>query len=125
MQQNVARFRMAVLVPKADPRQVDHVTWLVDRTTEGVFSVAGDKAYEFRWMPSADERTLLQTFCTDVAERRRGVSIWFENIVGNVAPAEQIRWGRSPIINATTTPSNIPLGVPIQVTVSAKDARTG
>lgn len=125
MYENVARFRMALLEPKADPRQVDHVTWLFDRPTEGVFSVAGNAAYEFRWMPSADERTLLQTYCTETAERQRGVSIWFENIVGNVAPAEQIRWQRSPIINATATPSNVPLGVPIQMTVSATDARTG
>lgn len=116
---------MAVLEAKVDPTQLDHVNFIVDRTTEGVFSVAGDKAYEFRWMPSVDERTKLLTYCTDAAEVQRGVSIWFENIAGNVAPAEQIRWNRSPIINATATPSNVPLGVPVQMTVRATDARTG
>src|SRR5213075_2702423 len=99
MYQNVAKVRMAVLEPKSEnPTKVDHVTWLFDRATEGVFSVAGTGAYEFRWTPTAAERTLLQTYCTEDAERRRGVSIWFENIVGNVAPPEQIFWTRSPIV---------------------------
>ena len=123
MRENVARVRMAVPDPTAaDPK---HITGLFDQPTEGVFSVAGDSAYEFRWMPTADERTRLQNFCSEDQESRRGVSIWFENIVGNVAPPEQIRWGRSPILNATATPSSVPLGVPTQMTVHIADARTG
>jgi hypothetical protein len=126
MYQNVAKFRMAVLVPKADnPAKLDHVAFLLDQSTEGVFSNPRSRAYEFRWMPSVTDRNLLQTNCTEDAERSRGASIWFENIVGNVAPPEQIHWGRSPILNATATPSNVPLGVPTQMTVRTLDARTG
>jgi hypothetical protein len=123
MHENVAKVRMAAPEPTADnPKQV---TWLFDKATEGVFSMAGTGAHEFRWTPSPDEKAKLQTYCSEDAERRLGVSIWFENIVGNVAPPEQIRWMRSPIVSATATPANVPLGVPTQMTVRAKDARTG
>ncbi|HET6978327.1 MAG TPA: hypothetical protein VFI24_18495 [Pyrinomonadaceae bacterium] len=123
MNENVARVRIAVIEPvQGNPTQV---TKILDKTTEGVFSSPGRKVYEFRWTPTEAEKTLLRTYCTEDKERRLGVSMWFENIVGNVAPPEQIRWMRSPMITATATPSNIPLGVPTQVTVRIKDARTG
>jgi len=132
LRENVSRVRMASLeavpapVPDEPARVVSRVNPLFDKTTEGNFTpVIGPGTCEFRWTPTATERELLQQHCSNSGETQFATSIWFEDIIGNVAPPERILWQRSPMMKGVATPSMIPLGVPTQVTVRVSDSRTG
>ncbi len=129
--ENVSKVRMASLnavsaAVAGDPaRVVAHVNPFLNQPTEGsFFPIVGPGTFEFRWTPTATDRALLQQHGTVSGAPQFATSIWFEDILGNVAPPEQIIWERSPRAKAVATPSVIPLGVPTQVTVHASDLRT-
>src|SRR4030095_5509932 len=132
VRENVSKVRMASLeavsapVPSDPTRVIPRVNPFLNQSTEGSFtSVIGPGTFEFRWTPTAGDRALLQQHGTVAGEQQFATSIWFEDIMGNVAPPERILWQRSPRAQAVATPSMIPLGVPTQVTVAASDLRTG
>lgn len=126
LRENVARVRMASI--EADPSKpapAARVNSLLDKDTEGNFAPVGPGVFEFRWTPSSTVLPLLQQHGTAGGALQKATSIWFEDILGNVAPPQQILWQRSPRAKGVATPSAIPLGVPTQVTVRASDFRTG
>jgi hypothetical protein len=126
LRENIARVRMASLEADPDnPKRVARVNSLLDKTTEGNFNMIGPGVFEFRWPPTAAEQARLQQQATLKGEMDSGTSIWFEDLIGNVAPPERIAWQRSPTATGVATPAIIPLGVPTQVTVRATDSRTG
>lgn len=126
LRENIARVRMASLeADPLDPKRVGRVNQLFDKMTEGNFNLVGEGVFEFRWTPTASELALLQQHATPNGETQFGTSIWFEDVAGNVALAEQLLWQRSGTAKAIVTPAMIPLGVPTQVTVRAEDGRTG
>jgi len=132
VRENVSKVRMASLEPvsapvPADPaRVIPRVNSFLKQFTDGSFTpIIGPGTFEFRWTPTAADKALLQQHGTVAGEQQFATSIWFEDIMGNVAPPERILWARSPLAKAEATPSLIPLGVPTQVTVRASDLRTG
>lgn len=132
VRENVSKVRMASIeavsapVPSDPSRVIPRVNSFLNQSTEGSATpIIGPGTFEFRWMPSATDRALLQQHGTPNGEQQFATSIWFEDIMGNVAPPERIMWERSPMAKAVATPSMIPLGVPTQVTVHASDLRTG
>ena len=132
VRENVSKVRMASIeavpapVPGDPARVIPRVNGFLNQVTDGsAIPIIGPGTFEFRWMPTATERALLQTHGTPNGEQQFATSIWFEDIMGNVAPPEHIMWERSPTAKAVATPSFIPLGVPTQVTVRASDFRTG
>lgn len=125
LRENISRVRMASLDAVAgDPTRAPRVNWFLSKETEGNFAPIGPGIFEFRWTPTATELALLQQHANANGARDAATSIWFEDIVGNVAPPEEILWQRSPRAKAVATPAMIPLGVPTQVTVRASDLRT-
>ena len=126
IRENIARVRMASLeADPLDPNRVARVNQLFDKITEGNFNLVAPGVFEFRWTPTASELALLQQHANPNGEAQFGTSIWFEDVAGNVAVAEQLLWQRSGSTKFIVTPAMIPLGVPTQVTVRAEDARTG
>jgi hypothetical protein len=131
VRENVSKVRVASIeaVPApvtGDPnRVIPKVNQFLNQTTDGSATPIIGNTFEFRWTPSATDRALLQQHGTPGGEQQFATSIWFEDIMGNVAPPESIVWERSPRAQAVATPSFIPLGVPTQVTVHASDLRTG
>jgi hypothetical protein len=126
LRENVSRVRMASLeADAADPTRVGRVNWFLSKDTEGNFAPIGPGVFEFRWTPTPTDLSLLQQHATVNGEMQKATSIWFEDIVGNVAPPQQTIWERSPRAKGIATPAMIPLGVPTQVTVRASDFRTG
>ena len=126
LQENVARVRIASL--EGDPNEPTRVSRVVshfDKATEGQFSVAGSRIFEHRWTPTPEEQSTLRRQCSVSGEMQAGTSIWFEDILGNVAPPERIFWQRSHSVQGVATPSMVPLGVPTTLTVRATDVRTG
>lgn len=124
--ESVFRVRMASLdADPSKPMPTARVNQLLDKTTEGNFTIVGPGTYEFRWTPPATVLPLLQQHGTATGAEQKATSIWFEDVVGNVAPPQQILWQRSPRAKGVATPAAIPLGVPTQVTVRASDFRTG
>ena len=129
--ENVSKVRMASLegvpapVPGDPTRVIARVNPFLNQSTDGSFIPIIGSTFEFRWTPTATERALLQQHGTVGGETQFATSIWFENIIGNVALPEKIIWQRSPMPKAVATPSVIPLGVPTTVTVRASDLRTG
>lgn len=126
LRESVSRVRMASLdADPTDPTKVARVNWLFDKATEGNFTLVAPNTFQFRWTPAATELPLLQQHANVNGESQKATSIWFEDIVGNVAPAERTLWQRSPQAKGIAMPALIPLGVPAQVTVRATDLRTG
>jgi hypothetical protein len=127
LRENIAKVRMASLEAVAgQPARLNRVKWFLDKDTAGNFGPIGPTLFEFRWTPSSTELPLLQQDATTAnGALQAATSIWFEDVIGNVAPPEQILWQRSPTARGVATPSVIPLGVPTQVTVRASDFRTG
>ena len=130
VRENVSKVRMASIeavtpAPDDPARVVVRVNPFLNQLTEQSFTpIIGPGTFEFRWIPTAADRALLQQHGTVTGEGQFATSIWFEDIIGNVAPPERILWKRSPLAKAVATPSVIPLGVPRQVTVHASDLRT-
>ena len=128
--ETVSKVRMASLdgvpapVPSDSTRVIAHVNKFLNQSTDGSFIPIIGQTFEFRWTPTATDRALLQQHGTLGGETQFATSIWFENIIGNVALPEKIMWQRSPRAKAVATPSIIPLGVPTTVTVRASDLRT-
>lgn len=131
VRENVSKVRMASLtavsapVPGDQDRVIPQVHSFLSQPAEGSFTPLIGNTFEFRWMPSAADRTMLDQHATPDGEQQFATSIWFEDIMGNVAPPERIIWNRSPVARAVATPSVISLGVPTQVTVHATDLRRG
>jgi hypothetical protein len=128
--ETVSKVRMASLeavsapVPGDPTRVTARVNKFLNQSTDGSAIPIIGQTYEFRWTPTATERGLLQQHGTPGGETQFATSIWFENIIGNVALPEKIIWERSPRAKAVATPFMIPLGVPTTVTVRASDFRT-
>ena len=128
--ETVSKVRMASLEGVAAPvagdatRVIARVNKFLNQSTDGSFIPIIGQTFEFRWTPTDTDRTLLQQHGTAGGETQFATSIWFENIIGNVALPEKIIWQRSPRAKAVATPSLIPLGVPTTVTVRASDLRT-
>jgi hypothetical protein len=121
----VSRVRMAAFAPVPnDLTQVGGVVHLIDLPA-GAFTRLSATAYARRWTPTAAELAHLRRFCSPDAEARLGTSIWFEDVVGHVAPPEQIVWQRSPEVVATATPAAVTLEVATTVLVRAWDKHLG
>ena len=49
-----------------------------------------------RWSPSAPEAASIKKYATAEAAKIFGTSIWFEDVVGQVATPDEVHWGAPP-----------------------------
>jgi hypothetical protein len=123
--ERVWRVRMAALEPvPGDPSQIGRVVRLFDAETHGRFARDEGGHYVHRWVPRAEELAAFQRYCSPAGEADFATSLWFEDVVGHVGVPDELRWTPPPALRVTSTPANLPLGMPVQVTVQAEDIHT-
>jgi hypothetical protein len=115
---NVFRVRMAALSGKAGG-----AITLFDLITPGQFKLV-EGYFQFQWTPAADQLAAFKQYASASGERNYGTSIWLEDVVGHAAPPEELSWSPPPRVTALVTPANIPMNIPITVTVHAADQVT-
>jgi hypothetical protein len=111
--ENVWRIRMAAFSGTG-------TVMLLDLTTES-FTPVGDfvSDFEYQLTLTPDQQAALRGFCTVFAAAQLGTTIWFEDIVGHVAPPQEVHW--LPSMFVSVQPSPIRATGTVQITVNAKD----
>jgi hypothetical protein len=119
---NVWRLRMAGF---AEPVASGSVAWLLDVTNDGSFTEVGFGVYKHRRTLAGAELDRMRAYASPAGALRYGTSVWLEDIVGHVAPPQEIRWLQAATVNWTSSRTAIPLGLPVALTVNAFDPISG
>jgi hypothetical protein len=115
---NISIVHMAALDPTV-PNGVARIP------IDGLFTRTGYGHYERRFPLHPTYAGAVRRYCSEEGAWQYGTSIWFEDIVGHVAPPEALLWRRPKVLRIRATPNVLRIGMPMRLTVFADDAVTG